>query len=207
MSSASELEPTLRQPAPALGPRARRTIEQILDATRETFLTHGYGGTSIDDITTHAGVSRASFYTYFPSKRDALLALGREATRGARDFIAQLDDLPACPSVDDFAGWLRNGLAFMNTNGSIGMAWTQAAHEDAELRDASMKTHLHSCALLGAKLNRFRSTAVADDRDVGLVVFSMLERTWALQRLYEPTVTTDDLVEAQARMLHQLVTN
>lgn len=57
---AAPFEPNLRQPAVALGTRARRTIGNILDATREVFLTHGYAGTSIDDITTLAGVSRAS---------------------------------------------------------------------------------------------------------------------------------------------------
>jgi hypothetical protein len=43
---------------------------------REVFLTRGYAGTTVDEIARIADVSRASFYAYFPSKREVLLALG-----------------------------------------------------------------------------------------------------------------------------------
>src|SRR5262245_21275815 len=43
------LAPALRSPAPAIGQRAQRTIDRILGATRVVFLSHGYGGTTIDD--------------------------------------------------------------------------------------------------------------------------------------------------------------
>lgn len=195
------LSAQLRQPAPELGPRALRTIESILDATREIFLTRGYGGTSIDDITTRAGVSRASFYTYFPSKRDAMLALGDGATRAARDAIARLDDLPDTWTTDDLADWLRTSLEFLDTYGSFGLAWGQAAHEDDELREVGMRTHLRTCRQFGARLNKLRGEPLAQDEALGLIVFSMLERTWSQLKLYEPTVTDDDIVEAGAQVI------
>lgn len=52
-------------------PRAssRGTIE---DAAAELFLEQSYGGTTIDEITQRAGVSRATFFNYFSSKSDLL---------------------------------------------------------------------------------------------------------------------------------------
>lgn len=52
-------------------PRAS-SKETLEEAATELFLEKGYPHTSIDDITTRAGVSRATFFNYFPSKADVL---------------------------------------------------------------------------------------------------------------------------------------
>ena len=75
-----------------LGPRAQRTVARIIQATREVFLTRGYAGTTVDEIANIADVSRASFYTYFPTKREVLLAVGDLA---ATESLAAIDTLGA----------------------------------------------------------------------------------------------------------------
>jgi AcrR family transcriptional regulator len=83
----------MRQSADELGPRAHRTIARILDAARQIFLTNGYSGTTIDDIARVAEMSRASIYTYFPSKRDIMLAAGaRSASEGEQVIDRAVDD-------------------------------------------------------------------------------------------------------------------
>src|SRR4030081_1073131 len=91
-SALLSVSPTLRQPANELGPRAHLTIARILDATKKIFLIRGYTGTTIDEITRVANVSRASFYTYFPSKRDVLLAVGADSASAAGALIKGLVD-------------------------------------------------------------------------------------------------------------------
>ncbi|HLS00520.1 MAG TPA: helix-turn-helix domain-containing protein, partial [Beutenbergiaceae bacterium] len=44
------------------------------EAACELFLERGYPGTSVADITTRAGVSRATFFNYVTSKSDLLWA-------------------------------------------------------------------------------------------------------------------------------------
>lgn len=44
----------------------------IEEAAGELFLENTYGGTTIEQITTRAGVSRASFFNYFRAKSDLL---------------------------------------------------------------------------------------------------------------------------------------
>lgn len=177
--------PTLRRPAPELGRRARQTIERILDATKAVFQAQGYGGTSIDDIARRAGISRASFYTYFPTKRDALLALGADATSGAEGLVDQLGALGIGPSVDDIAMWVDRYFAFLDDYGSFVLAWQQAAYEDDELRAAGTKYHLATCRRFGEQLNASRGCRLGDPTSQGLLVFSMLERAWSQSRLYE----------------------
>jgi AcrR family transcriptional regulator len=48
---------------------SRQLIE---DAATELFLENTYAGTTIDQITTRAGVSRATFFNYFGAKSDLL---------------------------------------------------------------------------------------------------------------------------------------
>src|SRR5580658_1913760 len=77
-----------------LGPRATRTRDRILAASRELFLKHGYAGTRIGQITAECGISRAGFYTYFRDKQEIFNALGVEIGRAVLNAIAAWDDLP-----------------------------------------------------------------------------------------------------------------
>lgn len=53
--------------------RPRASSRDVLaEAACELFLEQGYGATSVSDITRRAGVSRSSFFNYFPSKADVL---------------------------------------------------------------------------------------------------------------------------------------
>jgi TetR/AcrR family transcriptional regulator, mexJK operon transcriptional repressor len=53
----------------ALEERKRVKRATIRDAARQLFLEHGYAGTSMDAVTTAAGVSKQTVYVYYPSKR------------------------------------------------------------------------------------------------------------------------------------------
>ena len=61
----------VREPGSVGRPRvsSRDTIEE---AAAELFLEQSYAGTTIDEITQRAGVSRATFFNYFGSKSDLL---------------------------------------------------------------------------------------------------------------------------------------
>lgn len=53
--------------------RPRQISREILEeAASELFLEKGYSATSVDDIAQRAGVSRATFFNYFPTKADVL---------------------------------------------------------------------------------------------------------------------------------------
>jgi len=189
-----EIRPTLRQPAPELGTRARRTIDLILQATGELIMARGYGGARIDDIVQAAGISRASFYTYFPSKRDALLMLGADAGSA---FDRLVDTLP--PKIDhderlaSLTAWVHDYFAFMDEYGTFIVAWSQAAHEDEELREAGMRRHLASCRRAGRALEALRGRPFADRMQIGLLFTSMLERTWSYRHLYGDALNGADL--------------
>jgi AcrR family transcriptional regulator len=176
----------LRQPAPELGPRAQRTIARIIEATREVFLSYGYAGTTIDEIARVAKVSRASFYTYFPSKRDVLLAAG---ARSSGQATALLEEIPATVrSFDDLNAWVTTYFAFLEAEGAFAFAWTQAATNDEEIRAAGLQRHVHMARRLGEVLIAIGSTGRTDALELGLAMFGLLDRTWAFAHLYGDSV-------------------
>ena len=64
---------------------SRRTIEE---AAGELFLEQGYDRTTVDDIARRAGVGRATFFNYFPSKADLLWVDVDEALERLGDSLA-----------------------------------------------------------------------------------------------------------------------
>lgn len=81
---------------------AEQRRADLLEASKELFLSQGVASTSLEDITNRAGVSKGLFYLYFRSKDELLLALQdqfsielseriRTATGTVTDWPAKLD--------------------------------------------------------------------------------------------------------------------
>lgn len=62
----------------------------ILDIAREAFLQDGYSGTSMSRIAALVGGSKATLYSYFPSKKDLFVAVIDRETSGLFDRIFNL---------------------------------------------------------------------------------------------------------------------
>jgi TetR/AcrR family transcriptional regulator len=191
----------MRRPAKELGPRANRTIAQILAATKEIFLTRGFAGTTMDEISRVADVSRGSVYTYFPTKRDILLALGADSASAANTAIDRLVKAPLPWRYPDLEAFVSEYFAVLEDYGSFAFAWTQAAHEDEELRVAGMKGHLVLCRRLGTALGTLRGRPFDDPAAQGLVTFSVLERAWQYCQLYTGTIDQQTVERDIAYML------
>src|ERR1700756_1852097 len=52
----------------------RETQQRIADVAMELFVAHGFEATTLDEIAAVAGISRRTFFHYFRSKDDLLLA-------------------------------------------------------------------------------------------------------------------------------------
>lgn len=160
-------------------------MAKILAATKEIFLARGYTGTTVDEITRAAGVSRASFYTYFPSKRDVLLALGAESAHAAEVMVDLISEITAPWTVAEIEEFVHKSFVLLDDHASFGFAWTQAAHEDEEIRVAGMRRHLQVCRRMGQAMGTLRGWPFPDTAAQGLLVFSMLERAWSFCKLYD----------------------
>ena len=190
---------TLRQPAGALGPRAKRTIERIIEATREVFLTKGYAGTTIDEIARVADVSRASFYTYFPSKREVLLAVGADAASVSQAFIDQFPGQGSSRAA--LRAWVADFMRQLDVHGPFAMAWPIAAMEDEDIRLAGMKRYSVLCRNLGNAIAASTGKRADDPETIGLIVMAMFERVWRYGELYREAVDRDAVINQMANAI------
>ena len=71
---------------------AEQRRADLLEAGRELFLAKGVAATSLDDITSRAGVSKGLFYLYFRSKDDLLIALQDQFSTELADRIRTATD-------------------------------------------------------------------------------------------------------------------
>ncbi len=177
--------PTLRQPAEERGPRASKTVEKILTATRSILLERGYAGTTVDEIVCFYVLSRSEFYTYFPSKRAALLALGADAVHAGEVMIDHAAEMKTPLDQAQVRRFVEQGFAVLDEQASFAFAWTQAAHLDEEIRIAGMAGHLRICARMGRTLEKLRTRPYPDHAAAGLALFSQLERAWSYCQLYD----------------------
>jgi AcrR family transcriptional regulator len=64
--------------------RSRETKRVLVQAAMALWRTKGYASTTVAEICTAAGVSKALFYFYFPRKEDVLFEVGVMSTRSAQ---------------------------------------------------------------------------------------------------------------------------
>jgi AcrR family transcriptional regulator len=170
--------------------------ERILDALRELLRDRTFDTLSVAEIIAAAGVSRASFYFYFPGKQAALAELVRRAVAQGREAATPWTGSAAAPAEalragvaagaqlwHDNAGVLRAIVENWNTDDQLRELWlaqmamfTQAAVARIAADPAALRTladqDVHAVAAslswLGERLYYLAATGVApfDDREV-----------------------------------------
>jgi len=70
------------------GRPAATTSHELAAVAQRLFLAQGFGRTSVDDIAAAAGISRRTFFRYFPTKADVLFAESAAELRRFREHLA-----------------------------------------------------------------------------------------------------------------------
>ena len=75
---------------PGLAARKKERIrQQLAEAAAQLFYQNGYDATTVDDIVTAVDVSPRTFFRYFPTKEDLVVALGQTSMGSFLDALAQ----------------------------------------------------------------------------------------------------------------------
>ncbi|CAL9489481.1 A-factor receptor protein [Streptomyces sp. enrichment culture] len=67
--------------------RAQRTLRRIISAAADRFEQDGYSGTTLDDITRAAGVSKGALYFHFASKKEVADAVAEHSYGLLEDLL------------------------------------------------------------------------------------------------------------------------
>ncbi len=194
-----------RLPAFEMGPRALATRQAILDAAKQLFLERGYEGTRIENITDLAGISKAGFYTYFPTKRDVFLTLGEHIYRDISTIIDAFAYIPNPASRQDIEQWAAQHWAFMEHSGAFILVAVNTGPTDPELREIAHAVQLQAGRHLGRHLRARQTHPQRDETTLGLTILAMLERSWYFARVLGLNINEEELQTAQADIIENLL--
>jgi AcrR family transcriptional regulator len=140
-------------PAGNRGRKGRRTDEAFREAARVVFAREGYLNAKISDIAAAAGRSVASFYNYYDTKADLLIAL-------AEEFHAEATQMAILPYRSGLSreDALREAVAgfwrtYAKRRGEL-IGIFQAAMLEGEFRDRWLKIRAEAITRIAAEVRR-----------------------------------------------------
>ena len=205
-AQAPPLAPVRRRPRRSKGELRE---EQILDVARELLATRPIEAVTIDEIASAAGLSRTSFYFYFPTKQAVLAALMEQVSQ---DFARTHGWLAASgPAPDELREQVQAVALIWQRNGPVVASITRSfdGHGYPPLEEFAQRAHRRFIDGLAAKIERDRAAGLAP-AGIGAVtlaemVFDMREGHLARAVTGPPQAlgpAVDDIVEAVLRLIY-----
>ncbi len=130
MSSAADRTASADAPSPGRrGSGRESTRNALMDAAADLFAANGYGDTTVPAIVAATGVGHGTFYEYFGSRRDILVAITERAAATQEQRPAP-DDRPLADQIRREITWY---LVQFVENLTLSRIWHVAAGLDPEV--------------------------------------------------------------------------
>jgi len=154
--------------------RRARTRERLLDAAETVAAGKGLQAASIEEFVRAAGVSRGTFYNYFPTMTDLVTAMHQRVGDHLGDLLAHLASRPAEPAAQ-LASSLHVVLSAYLADPVRGWVALQLAGSGAPtLR--SFESHFIGLHAEGVRLGRFRDVEVGAALALTIGAMRMIQR-------------------------------
>lgn len=171
---------------------------RILNAAARSFARRGYAGTSMADVAESAGVSKATVFHHFRSKRGLYRALIEQSVSGFREDVLPLLDTesPLPGGLERFA--TAHYARLQRHKATTRLILHEMLAASPEFVEAmSQGVMADNFALLAAEVRRGQARgAIRADVDPGLAVFLLLCASWFLFQSGELARRTPDLAIA-----------
>lgn len=199
-----------RDAARVPAPGARR----IENAARRLFAGRGYAGTSMAEIAAAAGVSKATVFHHYRSKRELYDALVGDALAGFREQVIPLLDTgrDVHGSLRQFtAAHLERLMRMQGTMRLVAREMLSGSSAAAELFTGEEMSRNFSLLVDALRRGQQRGTVRADI-DPGLAVFLLLSANWFLFQCSSllrrnpdlaVTASTEGYADELARLLYR----
>jgi TetR/AcrR family transcriptional regulator, ethionamide resistance regulator len=180
--------------------------EAAILATAERLLEdRKFADISVDDLAKGAGLSRPTFYFYFPSKEAVLLALLEPLIQQAdKGFDGAMKNLPTDPRRA-FREGIRTFFTSFGSHGVVACAGTEALATSPDVRavwSAFMQKWINqTAALIEAERARGAAPVTLPARDLATSLNLMNERTMTATLVAEESaVARDRIVDTLAHI-------
>jgi AcrR family transcriptional regulator len=192
--------------------RAQETQDLILNAAYSVFARRGYGGATVDEILSEAGVSKGAFYHHFPTKEAVFQALLTERARRCTDAMANAVVVGATVA-DNVKQVLRAGWKILIDDpvwANIQMEfWVQATRE--AWAQKAMAASLRQCRefLAEAVARGIQTGAVQpqiDPQAAARLIIALSDGVVVQWQIEPDDVHLDHLIDSMADMISSYLT-
>jgi len=198
--------PVHRSAQAPLHERALRTKQHILTTAMNLFLQRSYAATTIDNIADAAGVSRASFYTYFSSKREVMIVGGHECRLTSLQLLEDFGRIDPDDLMAGIQDWITSYYGFLETNGGYLLTWQQAALHDPDMRKTGMRGSQKAGRVLATSLQKLGVEAPVEDLAIrGLAILAMLDRFWYLWWIVKAPFSRKQVLDNLTLLIYQMI--
>lgn len=119
----------MRNSTPIKSRQIENTEERILKQAMRLFFEKGYNGSTIDEISKSAGVTKGALYWYFESKEALLKRIIEEFEKRFLDNLIQAVEKVNGGTLDKFEKYIRYNAAFAYYNRELCVSFTTLAGE------------------------------------------------------------------------------
>jgi AcrR family transcriptional regulator len=152
-------------------PKSEETRRALLDAAARLFAEHGYHETSVPDIVQAAGVGHGTFYEYFGSRRDILLAL----TRPVIDARERLPSLRSQNLADRIRAEIFWYVSDHVEHLDLSKVWHAASNFDPEIAETRRRERARRIERVRKGLQSADVRTDIDSRIAAAALVAMLE--------------------------------
>jgi len=200
--------PLHRSAKAPLRSRALKTKKHLIETAMTLFLQRGYVATTIENIADAAKVSRASFYTYFSSKREIMMVAGHDCRIASWQLFEEFATLDPADLLPGTRAWVAKYFKFLEQNGGYLLMWQQAALQDPELRQPGMRGSLKSARILAKSLRNLGIAKNEDDLLIrSIAIMSLLDRFWYHWWIVKAPFTRKQVLDNLATMIVASIQN
>ena len=194
-----------REPRWEFNTKALQTRQLILDTARVLFLERGYEGSRVEHITKACGLSRGAFYTYFTSKLEVFETLGISTYKRQVAVVARLANLSQPCEPEDVRAWVQDYFAFMAEHGAFMLSSAHGGPRQPEFQARVRMLTVRTARRLGQQIQQRSGRSDESHVALGLVVMSVLERSWFFVHGMGLEVDPDDVLDAATETLYALL--
>jgi len=173
--------------------QAEATMNRLVQQAMRLFLEKGYHGTSIDDITQAAGLTKGALYWHFKSKEDLLKKIVDEFEKHFLDGLIRAVEEVNGGALDKFDKYFRYNAAFAYYNRELCVSFTTLGAElvgaapaiESEFRRIYKKyqTFLSTLMLQGKQEKVFKEDLDADLTALVIIAFhDGILHQWSMNR-------------------------
>jgi AcrR family transcriptional regulator len=143
--------------------RGERTRRRIIDAAERVFERDDYLTVGVEDIVKEAGVSRGSFYTYFPSKLEVFRVVAAEVTeRVDASLVGRPESDRGLDHVEALCRANARYVDAYGRNARIYASIEQLGRVDEELQAAWRGRRQHHIERVANVIRRWQARGLAD---------------------------------------------